>query len=499
MEDVLQDIKKLFTRIHQLEIRQVNGKKDVEMQLRKALQLHDEELTRLRAQTDVLETKDSERNVQMGILLENAPEHEKRVDDSVFQCQEVDKKCQKHAEMLASLEARLQSLDLARKEAHSFKQATNVRLDEMISTLARQEAVDKQAALMKASEKRITVQVDRVKHALEVLNHHGLVLDTTSLSKRQEQIDEACKHATKFSEEARQDVERVASRMDKGLQRVDSEIVEMKGEILTNLDDLKQRVEITEEGFADLTDRLQKVHMYEPDISLAVDSIQEEGASPNSLDRINTTGSIVKGGGIPNAKFAQCLEELEELTHWRQEVKDEMDRLHRLGRIMEDRLEAFDVVERRTKDMAEQLEAMAPRDSSPPRGTRSRSSSPGWRTFRPGEHPDLTLNGKGSPAKAVEIPQISSPHFEGSGWAKAPPRRPYSAGAVRGEVPSQLQQLREKLLQAVPALPAELQKQLQANTGADQTVFSCVPRPGAMNLSRPGSGRRPPRRPGSAR
>jgi len=287
--------------------------------------------------------------------------------------------------------------------------------------------------------------------------------------------------------------------MDKGLQRVDSEIVEMKGEILTNLDDLKQRVEITEEGFADLTDRLQKVHMYEPDISLAVDSIQEEGASPNSLDRINTTGSIVKGGGIPNAKFAQCLEELEELTHWRQEVKDEMDRLHRLGRIMEDRLEAFDVVERRTKDMAEQLEAMAPRDSSPPRGTRSRSSSPGWRTFRPGEHPDLTLNGKGSPAKAVEIPQISSPHFEGSGWAKAPPRRPYSAGAVRGEVPSQLQQLREKLLQAVPALPAELQKQLQANTGADQTVFSCVPRPGAMNLSRPGSGRRPPRRPGSAR
>lgn len=30
-----------------------------------------------------------------------------------------------------------------------------------------------------------------------------------------------------------------------------------------------------------------------------------------------------------------------------------------------------------------------------------------------------------------------------------------------GEVPSQLQQLREKLLQAVPALPAELQKQLQ--------------------------------------
>ena len=198
----------------------------LQMQLRKALQQHDEELTRLRAQTNVLETKegflwifgapggwkcrqslwwhcksaqpsfsqtwnhffgrdwidldwdvgckceihkkqsafiktvrqqalpgreDSERNVQMGILLENAPEHEKRVDDSVFQsrtelfrrisgfiatwipwashsksltnfqqrskwlsvgdlagwlrCQEVDKKCQKHAEMLASLEA----------------------------------------------------------------------------------------------------------------------------------------------------------------------------------------------------------------------------------------------------------------------------------------------------------------------------------------------------------------------------------------------------------
>ena len=63
-----------------------------------------------------------------------------------------------------------------------------------------------------------------------------------------------------------------------GLQRMDSEIVEMKDEILTNLDDLKQRdpqlgsntwshfqkwhwfrrVEITEEGFGDLTERLQK-------------------------------------------------------------------------------------------------------------------------------------------------------------------------------------------------------------------------------------------------
>ena len=48
-------------------------------------------------------------------------------------------------------------------------------------------------------------------------------------------------------------------------------------------------------------------------------------------------------------------------------------------------------------------------------------------------------------------------------------------------------------------LKRKLHGSREANTGADQTVFSCVPRPGAMNLSRPGSGRRPPRRPGSAR
>lgn len=88
---------------------------------------------------------------------------------------------------------------------------------------------------------------------MQVLNHHGLVLDTTSLSKRpsvvsnlltssvsgawsknlvtfgfsdfqrgrQEQIDEACKHATKISEEARQDVERQMLSVSRGVYRQD--------------------------------------------------------------------------------------------------------------------------------------------------------------------------------------------------------------------------------------------------------------------------------------
>ena len=44
-----------------------------------------------------------------------------------------------------------------------------------------------------------------------------------------------------------------------------------------------------------------------------------------------------------------------------------------------------------------------------------------------------------------------------------------------GDAPSQLQQLREKILQAVPALPPELQKQLEAD-GTAKGVNSLISR-----------------------
>lgn len=171
-------------------------------------------------------------------------------------------------------------------------------------------------------------------------------------------------------------------------------------------------------------------------------------------------------GSWRQVRMAQTMDQLQELTEWRNEITAEMDRLHRLGRIMEDRLEAFDQVERRTEDLAQQMQvAQAPQEAP-----RSRSSSPqhAWRALRPQE-PGLRLDGKAS--------YVASPFFQGTGWAKAPPRRPYSAGAVRADQPTQLQQLREKLLQAAPALPPELRKQLQQ--AEKQGVFPKPTRRGA--------------------
>eukprot|EP00439_Symbiodinium_sp_Y106_P011572 s325_g1.t1 len=141
-------------------------------------------------------------------------------------------------------------------------------------------------------------------------------------------------------------------------------------------------------------------------------------------------------------------------------------------RLQPDRLEAFDLVERRTEEVAEKVQAL----DSDMENARSRSASPPRvaMRLRPEENPDLTLAGKGHAASRVEKPpsRIASPNFEGTGWARALPRRPYSAGSSRGADTPQLQQLREQLAN-LAGLPLALQKKLQASPG--QSVFPSRP------------------------
>ncbi|CAL1130608.1 unnamed protein product [Cladocopium goreaui] len=502
VQDLHLDIQKLFTRVHQLEIRQVAGKRDVETKLHKVEQRQDEELTSLRASTAALERKDSVQDALLETLSKNSLEQ--NVQELALQCRELDKTCLKHAELLESLEARIKPLEFAKDETNNFKQAIYERLDEMTSILAGKDVVEGQAALIKACEKKLTVHTDRLKSISQVLDHQGHVLDrhgvsgeADSLSQRQDKAEVACANAMRSSTAARQEVESVVSRVDEGLLRMDAEISDTKEDMSNEFKDLNKRVEIIEEGFAHVADQLQRAQICEPDVSM------HEG-SPGGNDRINTG---LSKAGVSSAEIVQCLEDMQDLVQWRSQVRDEMDRLHRLGRIMEDRLEAFDVLERRTEDLAQHLEGKGPRDPSPPRGARSRSSSPGWRALR-SEHPDLTLTGKGSSPKAAQPPgYISSPNFAGTGFAKVPPRRPYSAGAIRGDAPSPLQQLREKILQAVPALPPELQKQLEAanKSATGNGVFPRPPAAGApagaaFAICRPGSRSGPAmRRPVSAR
>lgn len=502
MQGVVQDIRKLFTRVHQLEIRQVAGKRDVETKLHKVEQRQDEELASLRSSTTALERKDSVQDALLEALSKNSLEQ--NVQELALQCRELDKTCLKHAELLEGLEARIKPLEFAKDETNNFKTAIYERLDQMTSSLSGKDVVEGQAALIKACEKKLTIHTDRLKNISQVLDRQGQVLElhgvsgeADSLSQRQDKAEEACNNAMRSSTAARQEVEGVVSRVDEGLLRMEAEISDTKEDMSNEFKDLSKRLEIMEEGFAHVADQLQRAQIYEPDVS-------HEG-SPGGNERINTGLSVSKAG-FSSGDIVQCLDDMQDLLRWRSQARDEMDRLHRLGRIMEDRLEAFDVLERRTEDLAQHLEGKGPmpRDPSPPRGARSRSSSPGWRAVRAGEHPDLTLTGKGSSPAAQPPGHISSPNFAGTGFAKVPPRRPYSAGAIQGDAPSQLQQLREKILQAVPALPPELQKQLEAanKSAASNGVFPCRPPAAgaAFAICRPGSRSGPAmRRPVSAR
>ena len=312
----------------------------------------------------------------------------------------------------------------------------NLRMDQLeasCSSLGVEERVEVEAVAPELREAVVRLQ-HRAEDVAEALNHHGLSLGAPSLARRLAQL-EATREELEAVKEQQERVEERAEQRAAGLQ-ADMEALELE---LTRLRDLElpleellRRMDLAEQDCASLGERLE----------LAQQAPEEERPSPTaSVEAVSMAVSKVR--------MAQTMDQLQDLAQWRNEITLEMDRLQRLGRIMEDRLEAFDQVERRTEDLAQQMQvAQAPAELP-----RSRSASPphAWRPLRP-QSPNLRLDGKAS---------IASPFFQGTGWAKAPPRRPYSAGAVRAEAPTQLQQLREKLLQAAPALPPELRKQLQ--------------------------------------
>eukprot|EP00435_Cladocopium_sp_Y103_P073264 s92_g43.t1 len=429
-----EDIRKLFTRVHQLEIRQVAGKRDVEaghqggpvesMKSRRAKQVSGG----LRSSLGTLEAVNMEDSVQ-DALLEALSKNslEQNVQELALQCRELDKTCLKHAELLEGLEARIKPLEFAKDETNNFK----------------------------TGQSKLTIHTDRLKNISQVLDRQGQVLElhgvsgeADSLSQRQDKAEEACNNAMRSSTAARQEVEGVVSRVDEGW-LVDE---------VQKWPSLDWGAIAAHVHGADTSE----AQIYEPDVS-------HEG-SPGGNERINTGLSVSKAG-FSSGDIVQCLDDMQDLLRWRSQARDEMDRCPALWRRVEkpmaDRLEAFDVLERRTEDLAQHLEALGSPVGPLIQQLLDEAQPPG---------------------------HISSPNFAGAastGFAKVPPRRPYSAGAIQGDAPSQLQQLREKILQAVPALPPELQKQLEAanKSAASNGVFPCRPPAAgaAFAICRPGS------------
>ncbi|CAJ1389390.1 unnamed protein product [Effrenium voratum] len=501
-----QDIEKLFHRIHQLEARQVTQRKDVEAKQKGTSQHYDEELATLQARTATFQ--DEVQNA-LAELTKNSAQMQKQLEDASARCQEMEEAGGRQRERLCSIEKRLPDC----KHIEELARVVTTRIEESSSSVrAQKELVQEHACELASVQAQMGAHNDQLDSISKVLSHHGILAEMRSLSRRQDRLEEAHESADSMAQMARMQGE--LATVAAGLRSVESQTATLK-ELDKTCQLLQGRLESAEEAYANLlslTEQLQEDIGKED--SLEVLPGQDGGpaakhalspvshasvASPTAVSPFSPTRSLSK---VRSER--ETHEQLRDMAQWRSQVKEEMNRLHRLGRIMEDRLEAFDVLERRTEDMAEQLQALAPRDCH---GARSRSPSPG-RAMRPGEaHADIKLEGKRSIPQAEGPAHISSPNFEGTGWVKALPRRPYSAGAVRGDTPSQLQQLREKMLQAVPGLPPELQKQLQAAVApsgpSPSGVFPTRPpyAGAAIALCRPGSARRqgPGRRPMSAR
>lgn len=126
--------------------------------------------------------------------------------------------------------------------------------------------------------------------------------------------------------------------------------------------------------------------------------------------------------------------QVQSLLRWQEDMREDVNKVFRLGRIFDDKVEAFDVIEHRMEQLWDQVQGLENNDpqlrnghdSAGPGGRDAqRSPSPkqasgAWwnRVLRPDEE---TCMGKS---------HFASPNFDGTGWAKSPPRRPYSAGAA---------------------------------------------------------------------
>lgn len=140
--------------------------------------------------------------------------------------------------------------------------------------------------------------------------------------------------------------------------------------------------------------------------------------------------------------------QVQSLLRWQEGLREDVNKVLRLGRIVDDKVEAFDVVENRMEELWDQvrgLENNGPMlENNDPQGracgrAAQRSPSPkqasgAWwnRVLKPDEH-------------------FASPNFDGTGWAKSPPRRPYSAGAAcNADKPQQPQSQPPQSAQKLP-------------------------------------------------
>jgi len=500
------DIKILFQRLWQLETRQVASRKDVEAKIHSFEKRIDEEIATLRGRNLALEAKDE---VQDALLEDLNPARlvaEKRLGLLEGRCDDLEVVSKGQRDQSSTMKATLQPLTKLAAQIEELRAETESRVCACEQSMTEnQELVDVCLARVKEANQKTESVKMTVNSLARATLHHGVVPDCPCLSDRLALLEAQLRDFTGTYEHFRDETEGSLVQLKEGVQWLNSATETFSTKMETTLEGMERRVyksELQLDGMRNSLATLQEdmdLDLFHPetdeiaplpvddkdDVDEKVENRQHSKAfykSGSFTSELQGSGSASPSvGGMSAApsrarmmmvQQAQNWDQLKELIEWRCQVTEDLRKLSRVGRIMEDRLEAFDLVERRTEEVAEKVQAL----DSDMENARSRSASPPRvaMRLRPEENPDLTLAGKGHAASRVEKPpsRIASPNFEGTGWARALPRRPYSAGSSRGADTPQLQQLREQLAN-LAGLPLALQKKLQASPG--QSVFPSRP------------------------
>eukprot|EP00931_Biecheleriopsis_adriatica_P099669 TRINITY_DN7433_c0_g1_i6.p1 TRINITY_DN7433_c0_g1~~TRINITY_DN7433_c0_g1_i6.p1 ORF type:complete len:657 (+),score=126.17 TRINITY_DN7433_c0_g1_i6:45-2015(+) len=203
--------------------------------------------------------------------------------------------------------------------------------------------------------------------------------------------------------------------------------------------------------------------------------------------------------------IAEVHQELKSLKHWKDSVQTEVEKVARLGRILDDKVESFDTMERRTEqlfiqvqDLGSALETLSNTNAGQPRPgealhARAMNTTPHLSCSSSADESDgtLMLQGTGTGFRSLQ----ASPAFEGTGWAKSPPRRPQSAGCARDRHSVDLQRVQQLLEVQVKQVPQETGPVFpSAPAGAALSACSVLRSTSKPRTAGPGR-----RRPGSAR
>jgi len=229
----------------------------------------------------------------------------------------------------------------------------------------------------------------------------------------------------------------------------------------------------------------------------------EDTQKAESANKFTGMARMLASRPVSKAGTKLLDDQMNQLLKWKEDMQNEFDGVLRVRRILEEKAEILDILDARTEQLTQQVQTLSgenwmeqllqatgqqeERARSRGRSPSGRSQSPpqatgvGWtRALRPTKPDDRDLVLKGSSAVGSDDSRTPDPeagrhrfarhHFHGTGWAKSPPRRPFSAGASRPQVSHSFQMSFQDRLELDQQQKELQEQQLQLEQQLEQQV-----------------------------